>query len=41
LTKMAAATYGACEKCRKTISLKRLETLPAARLCKRCARAAE
>ncbi|KPK27310.1 MAG: hypothetical protein AMJ61_06140 [Desulfobacterales bacterium SG8_35_2] len=41
LTKMAAATYGVCEKCRKTISPKRLETLPATRLCKRCARAAE
>jgi RNA polymerase-binding transcription factor DksA len=41
LIKMAAATYGACEKCRKTISLNRLETLPATHLCKRCARAAE
>jgi len=41
LTKMAAATYGACEKCRKPISLKRLETLPATRFCKRCARKAE
>jgi RNA polymerase-binding transcription factor DksA len=41
LTKMAAATYGACEKCRKAISLERLETLPATRLCKRCAREAE
>ena len=41
LTKMAAATYGACEKCRKPIALKRLKTLPATRFCKRCARKAE
>ena len=41
LTKMAVATYGACEMCRKTISLKRLETLPATRFCKSCARKAE
>jgi RNA polymerase-binding transcription factor DksA len=41
LTKMAAATYGTCEMCRKLISLKRLETLPATRFCKRCARKAE
>jgi RNA polymerase-binding transcription factor DksA len=41
LTKMTAATYGACEMCRKPISLKRLEALPAARFCKRCARKAE
>jgi len=41
LTKMAAAAYGACEKCGKTISLERLENLPATRVCKRCAREAE
>jgi RNA polymerase-binding transcription factor DksA len=41
LTKMAAVTYGTCEMCRKPISLKRLETLPATRFCKRCARKAE
>lgn len=41
LTKMAAATYGACEKCRKPIALKRLEILPATRFCKRCAQKAE
>ena len=41
LSKMAAATYGACEKCGKTISLERLETLPATRFCKRCARETE
>ena len=41
LTKMAAATYGTCETCRKAISLKRLETIPATRFCKRCARKAE
>lgn len=41
LTKMAAATYGACEKCGKTISLQRLEALPATRFCKKCAREAE
>jgi len=37
LTKMAADTYGVCEKCRKPISLKRLEVLPATRFCRRCA----
>jgi DnaK suppressor protein len=37
LAKMAAATYGACEKCGRVIPLKRLETLPAARFCKVCA----
>jgi len=41
LKKMAAATYGACEKCRKVMSLKRLEILPATRFCKRCTRKAE
>jgi RNA polymerase-binding transcription factor DksA len=37
LTKMAATTFGLCEKCRKPIDLKRLEVLPATRFCKRCA----
>ena len=37
LTKMAAATFGVCEKCRKPIALKRLEAIPATRFCKRCA----
>jgi RNA polymerase-binding transcription factor DksA len=41
LTKMAAATYGACEKCRKPIALKRLKILPATRFCKKCAQKAE
>ena len=36
LTKMAQATYGACESCGKPIPLARLEALPAARLCKTC-----
>jgi RNA polymerase-binding transcription factor DksA len=37
LTKMAAATYGICEKCRRPIVLKRLEALPATRFCRGCA----
>lgn len=37
LTKIAAATYGICEKCQRPISLKRLEALPATRYCRRCA----
>jgi len=41
LTKMAADTYGGCEKCRKPISLQRLEVLPATPFCKRCAQKAE
>jgi DnaK suppressor protein len=41
LAKMAAAEYGTCEKCGKSIALERLATLPAARFCKRCAREAE
>lgn len=41
LTKMAAATYGSCEMCRKPISLERLKALPAARFCLKCARKEE
>ena len=41
LAKMAAGTYGVCENCSKTISLDRLRALPAASLCKSCARLAE
>jgi len=38
LFKMPGGTYGLCEGCRKPISLKRLEVLPATRLCQKCAR---
>lgn len=41
LTKMATASYGACEQCRKQITLQRLESLPATRFCKKCAQKAE
>lgn len=41
LTKIATATYGSCEQCRKPIPLERLEALPSTRLCSVCARAAE
>ncbi len=37
LTKIAATTYGICEKCQRPISLERLEALPATRFCRRCA----
>jgi DnaK suppressor protein len=37
LFKMPGGSYGLCEGCGKTISLKRLEALPAARLCQKCA----
>ena len=37
LGKMAAGTFGICEHCEKEIPLKRLESLPAARLCISCA----
>jgi len=37
LDRMAAETYGICELCRKQIALKRLEVMPATRLCRRCA----
>jgi len=38
LYRMALSDYGTCESCRRPITLKRLETLPYARLCVRCAR---
>ena len=41
LTKMAAASYGTCEKCNKRISLRRLETMPASPFCKSCAQQQE
>lgn len=37
LCKLAAGTYGSCEHCGKPISIKRLETIPATRLCRKCA----
>ena len=37
LDRMAAGTYGICELCRKQIALKRLQVMPATRLCRRCA----
>ena len=38
LERMADGTYGVCEICGKRIQLKRLKALPAARLCRECAR---
>lgn len=35
--KMSTGTYGLCELCGKSIPLKRLEVLPATRLCRKCA----
>lgn len=37
LSKLAVGTYGTCESCNEPIPLKRLRTLPATRLCIRCA----
>lgn len=37
LCRIAAGSYGVCESCEKLISLKRLEVLPATRLCRKCA----
>jgi DnaK suppressor protein len=37
LEKMSTDTYGVCELCGKSIPLKRLEVLPATRLCRKCA----
>lgn len=37
LFKMAVGKFGVCESCKKPMSLKRLEALPEARLCRRCA----
>ena len=36
LARIAAATYGLCETCRKGISLERLQLLPASRYCRKC-----
>lgn len=41
LTKIVAVTYGTCEGCRKSISLERLEILPATRFCRKCASSIE
>ena len=41
LAKIAVATYGTCEGCRKPIRLQRLEALPATRFCSTCARKME
>lgn len=38
LCRLAVGSYGICESCEKRISMKRLEALPATRLCRRCAR---
>ncbi|OEU80121.1 MAG: hypothetical protein BA872_00740 [Desulfobacterales bacterium C00003060] len=38
LCKLAMGSYGICEVCNKPISLKRMEALPATRLCQSCAR---
>lgn len=37
LDRMATGTYGICELCGKSIPSKRLEVLPATRLCRKCA----
>lgn len=37
LSKMAVATYGICERCRRPIPFDRLAALPAARYCLDCA----
>ena len=37
ITKMMNVTYGICEECRKPLSLERLELLPTARFCRKCA----
>lgn len=36
LSKIAAGTYGACEKCHKEIELKILEIDPESRFCREC-----
>lgn len=38
LCRLAVGTYGICENCEKMISAKRLEAMPATRLCVKCAR---
>jgi len=37
LDRIETGTYGICERCRKTIPLARLESLPSVRLCISCA----
>ncbi len=39
--RLAAGTFGACERCAKPIPLARLRAMPTARLCVACERAAE
>jgi DnaK suppressor protein len=41
LDRIRRGTFGKCEHCRKPMSKDRLKALPYARLCIRCARAAE
>jgi len=41
LCRLAAGTYGICENCEQMISAKRLEAMPATRLCVKCARTYE
>lgn len=38
LCRLAVGTYGICENCEQMISAKRLEAMPAKRLCVKCAR---
>jgi len=40
-SRLAAGTFGICERCGKVIALARLRALPAARLCITCERVAE
>jgi len=40
-SRLAAGTFGICERCGKFIALARLRALPAARLCIACERVAE
>lgn len=41
LDRIASGTFGTCEKCKHKIAQARLETLPYARYCVRCAKEAE
>ena len=41
LDKMNSGSYGRCELCSKTIPFKRLEVVPATRLCRKCAQKVE
>ena len=41
IARMVAGTYGACEYCKNSIPVERLEILPMAALCMRCAHAHE